>query len=120
MVAEVAPAAKRPVEARDARGEWHTYVRVADENILAPELMTEAWQRQSHAGGESLQMTPAESWLLRQLDAGQRLSIEDYARGTHQSLRTAGHSAARLFTLGLVTLRHTPRGWVLVCTADEG
>lgn len=114
IMAEVAPAERRPVEARDASGAWHAYVRVADENILAPSVMAAGWARQASEQGESWQFSPAESWLLRRLAAPEEaLTIEEYARGAHISQRTAEQSVARLYAMGVVRLTHTSRGWCI-------
>lgn len=110
IMAEVAPAEHRPVQARDASGKWHAYVRVADENILAPAVMAEGWARQASSRGETWQLTPAESWLLQRLDeAG--LTIADYARGAHISQRAAEQSVARLYAMGVVRLVYSGKEW---------
>ncbi|MCM1336700.1 MAG: ATP-binding protein [Candidatus Amulumruptor caecigallinarius] len=134
IIAEVAAASRRPVEARDASGVWHAYVRVADENILAPSVMSQGWKRAASSAGESWQFTAAESWLLRRLEElasvsgvaaedgrlpARGLTIEEYALGAHISQRTAEQSAARLYAMGVLRLVHTSQGWTLAPAPEE-
>ena len=49
IVAEVAPSDIRPIYVQEDDGTQKAYIRVADENILAPELLVRAWRRQNSA-----------------------------------------------------------------------
>lgn len=107
LIVEIAPVAERPVMARDADGRWRPYIRVADENIVAHELMERVWRRQR--GAEAAAMMSADGparVLLDMIDAEGMADIADFVRRAHVSRRMADDIIVNLAAMQVIEFRY--------------
>lgn len=118
MVAEIAAAGIRPVEARDHDGTWRAYFRVDDENIAASRIMTDAWTRRRSGVGEGISITAGESLLLRRLAETGPMNMRSYMKLSHLSLASAELSATRLYSMGVIRLVHSGGEWLLAAVEN--
>lgn len=116
FTAEIKPSAIRPVEAMDTDGQWKSYYRVADENILASPLMVRAWRRSASGEAMSLTFGPAENAIIELLGDGEGLSPDEIISAARVSRRTAEDIITRLFALGVVDFRFVNRRFNVVAT----
>lgn len=116
--ASVEPSSERPVQACDTDGQWKTYYRIADENILATPLMVRAWQRKS--SGESIVFTlsEVEKRLLSLLETSDCLTVEQLMNGVLISRQRCEDLLTRLYALDVIDFRFVGRKFA-VCLADS-
>lgn len=102
--ASVSPSDTPPVEVDEGDGVRRAYYRVADENIIASRLMTDAWRRRTEEPGISLSFEHSSlaGAVLHALSAGP-LSPEKIALSTHASLASVTDTIASLAAIRMVT-----------------
>ena len=81
IVAEVAPSDIRPIYVQEDDGTQKAYIRVADENILAPELLVRAWRRQNSPQGSLLTLNAVETTVIDTIAAS--AGWNDLVRAAH-------------------------------------
>lgn len=122
--ATIAPATRRPVQARDADGRWTAFYRVADENIHAHPLMVSAWRMASAGSIEGSIVMGSEGHETRLLQliesAGEQgLHPNDAAPGLALSRATTASLIARLAAAGLIAFRYRAPSFRLVSAEPE-
>lgn len=101
--AAIPKASRRPVECKEADGNWRAYFRVADENIVAHPLMVRAWKKAGEdvaSGGVSY--SAPEGALLYALGQRGRASVEELMLDTHLSRGSAEDIIVRMASLGII------------------
>lgn len=114
VVAEIAPANRRPVYAPAPDGTWRAYYRVADENIAACPLMVGAWERR--AGGTPLMLGSRHGALLDILSQCGEMEADSrrIALALHAPESIAAETAIELAAAGAITFRHSREGFTIV------
>lgn len=105
--AEIRPHTGRSVMARHADGSWHAYFRVADENILAPDLMVKAWERKNRAEDSVVCLTAAQRRLLSSLEATgeEGASLAELMKEARMSESAASDTVTALYAMGVADFR---------------
>ena len=105
--AEIRPHTGRSVMARHADGSWHAYFRVADENILAPDLMVKAWERKNRAEDSVVCLTAAQRRLLSSLEAAgeEGASLPELMKEARMSESAASDTVTALYAMGVADFR---------------
>lgn len=119
VVAEVEKAddAGEAVCVREADGSMRAYVRVADENIAAPELLVMSRRMRRTLPGIMLTADSAEMQLIRLIDENGPMRVVDLVRKARSSSRATTEAAARLLALGSLELRYAD-GEFRVCLSE--
>lgn len=105
---------RRPVEVREEDGQWRSYYRVADENIVAHPLMVRAWRLEnSSADVPALSYDRGDGDLLAALRHRGEASVEELMVDVHLSRQTAEATIVRLVGLGLIGFRYRHPRFVL-------
>ena len=99
---EIARAVRRPVHVKETGGLMRAYYRVADENIVAPELMVESWRRAASETHVAYTITPHGSRLLELASRRGGVTVEDFMIDAHLSRAMAEEIALSLCGMGLV------------------
>ena len=110
--AEIDRSPARPVMAQEPDGRWRAYYRVADENIVAPDLMVRAWRESDTP--RLMRLTDAERRAMEILQRDGCLTVESVARAAAISLSTAADLLVGLHSLGLVRFRYSRGAFILV------
>ena len=76
----IAPSGERPHLAPDKDGEYKAYIRVADENILANEVLVRAWRKQKNPDGTLLRVSEPVERLFAWLDGHAYISLRQFCR----------------------------------------
>lgn len=105
--AEIRPHTGRSVMARHADGSWHAYFRVADENILAPDLMVKAWERKNRAEDSVVCLTSTQRRLLGSLEAAgeEGASLAELMKEARMSESAASDTVTALYAMGVADFR---------------
>ncbi|PKP22185.1 MAG: ATP-binding protein [Bacteroidetes bacterium HGW-Bacteroidetes-21] len=95
--------------APDEAGKWKAYVRVKDENLLAPPVLEKIWKKQ-HSKGILLKYSVAESQLLSFLSERPEINVRDYTRLSLISDQEAIEILSDLTVLKVLTFKIESKG----------
>lgn len=100
----VAPSPDRPHLAPDKEDHYKAYIRVADENILANEVLMLAWQKKKKPDGTLLKISKPVERLLAYLNEYPAISIKQFCRIARINYYTAKNILSDL--LAMDTLKY--------------
>ena len=96
----IAPSADRPHTAPDNDEQYKAYIRVADENILANEVLVMAWKKRKRPEGTLLQINEPVELLFAWLDEHPSISIKQFCRLAHINYFMARNILSDLLAMG--------------------
>lgn len=79
----IAPSTDRPHAAPDKDDRYKAYIRVADENMLANEVLVMAWKKKKRPDGTLLQVSEPVELLFGWLDTHPTVSLNQFCRLAH-------------------------------------
>lgn len=112
----IARAVSRPVFCKEEGGKHVAYYRVADENIAAHPLMVKAWQLSNNGEHSGFSFSDEELQALTLIENTQPITPEQFFRQVRMSRLRAQQLLIRMLSLGNISMRHTPAGFLIVTT----
>ena len=85
----IAPSNRKPHAAPDKEDKYRAYIRVADENRLANEVLLLSWKKKERIEGLLLPLTRPVETLLNYLENHQHISVRQFCRIAHIKYYTA-------------------------------
>lgn len=110
----VSPSGSKPHFAPDKDGKYKAYLRAADENILADEVLVLAWRKKSEPVGTLLKVSKPVEKLLHYLDSHPHIRLSQFCRLTRINHRTGKNILSDM--LALDTLHYTVENKRIVYT----
>ena len=98
----IAPGNNRPYLAPDKDGKFKAYIRVADENILANDVLIQAWQKSQSAQGTLLKLNKPVKLLFAYLEQQSVISLSQFSRKAHIKLFTAKQILSDLISMHIL------------------
>lgn len=98
----IAPGGNRPYAAPDKDDSYKAYIRVADENILANEVLLLAWRKRQKADGTLVKISRPVEVLLAWLEAHPSVSIQQFCRMGHINYYAARNILSDLLAVGVL------------------
>ena len=95
----IAPSPDRPHTAPDKDDKYKAYIRVADENILANEVLMLAWQKKRQANGTLLKISKPVERLFVYLEEHPFIHINQFCRLAHIHYYTAKNIISDLLAI---------------------
>ncbi|MBQ9584540.1 MAG: ATP-binding protein [Muribaculaceae bacterium] len=110
----------KPVKAPDDKGQWRTYYRVADENVLASGTHVKVMQLDSSPTPQDvvINLTEKEQLLLDYLQSHGGITLSGFERLAHISFHAAQHTIVKLCEMGIVEIQYH-NGKSLITAASE-
>ena len=102
VIAEVEPCAERPVRARLEDDKLCAFMRIADENIVAPPVQMALWREAAADSGTLLPFTPREQELLHLFTDESPLTLNRFARLGRLPRHRAVQMLAQFVRFGLI------------------
>lgn len=96
----IEPGKERPYLAPDKDGNYKAYIRVADENILANEVLMLAWQKERSPRGRLLQLNKPVKTLLLYLEEHTHISLSRFCKIARIKPYTAKQILSDLISMG--------------------
>ena len=107
LLAEVAEAQVKPVQAPDENGHWKVYYRVADENVLASGVHVKALKHKNcDEDGALLNFSEKERELLEYLDLHGGITLSGFSKLAHISRFAAEDAIVKLLEMNVITLNY--------------
>ncbi|MGM9868245.1 MAG: helix-turn-helix domain-containing protein [Sodaliphilus sp.] len=106
LLAEVAEAPEKPVQAPDEGGKWRVYFRVADENVLASGLHVKAMKHIGSDEGALVSFSEKEKELLVYLDSHGGITLSGFSKLAHISRFAAEEVLLNLLEMKVVKLSY--------------
>ncbi|MDR2916752.1 MAG: ATP-binding protein [Tannerella sp.] len=101
----IAPSKKKPHTAPDKDDKYKAYIRVADENKLANEVLLLSWKKQERTDGLLLPLTRPVKKILDYLESHPYINIRQFCRVAHIKYPTARNILSDLIAVN--TLKYT-------------
>lgn len=101
---DIEPCRERPYLAPDKEGHFKAYIRVADENILANDVLVLSWKKQSQTDGTLLKVSRPVELLFDYLQTHEWISDRQFCRLAHLPHYVARNILSDL--LAMDTLRY--------------
>lgn len=98
----IAPSDERPHAAPDKDDRYRAYIRVADENILANDVITLAWTKRRRGEGTLLKISRPVETLLSWLDEHPYIGIRQFCRIAHINYHTARNILSDLMAMDTI------------------
>lgn len=96
----IAPSDEKPHTAPDKDDKYKAYIRVADENILANEVLMQAWKKQKTKEGTLLKISKPVEILFSWLDEHPYISIKQFCCIAHINYYAARNILSDLMAMG--------------------
>ncbi|MDR1408513.1 MAG: ATP-binding protein [Tannerella sp.] len=96
----VAPGADKPYLAPDKDDRYRAYIRVADENKLADEVLLMSWTKQGNPAGTLLRLSRPVEKLFGYLDTHPSIHLRRFCRLAHIRHSTAQNILSDLIAIG--------------------
>jgi predicted HTH transcriptional regulator len=100
----------RPHLAQDDKGKWLAYIRIDDQNILAPKILLDVWRQQKNPQGVRIRYTAEEQAALSLLQENQNLCLAQYARQAKIPKWKLEKILVKLIVVGVVGMEHKDNG----------
>lgn len=95
----IAPSPSKPHCAPDKENRYKAYIRVADENILANEVLMLSWQKKHKQDGTLLKISKPVEHLFTWLDTHTCINIHQFCRIAHINYYTARNILSDLIAI---------------------
>ena len=102
----------KPHKAKGDEGRWLTYIRKADQNLLANRILIEVWKHKGSKKGLKIKYTEVEAKLLDYLRHNESITISRFRRITDVSLRKAEEILIRLICWEILEIEFSTEGAV--------
>ncbi|WP_165156964.1 helix-turn-helix domain-containing protein [Parabacteroides sp. ZJ-118] len=96
----IAPSDEKPHTAPDKDGKYKAYIRVADENILANEVLMQAWKKQKIKEGTLLKISKPVEILFSWLDEHPYIRVKQFCRIARINYYSARNILSDLMAMG--------------------
>lgn len=77
---EVIKGNKKPYQAKDENGKWHTYFRNRDQNLLANKVMLQVWRKEEKGYGVLVKFSKAENSLMDYLVKNGSITLSKFRK----------------------------------------
>jgi hypothetical protein len=98
--------AERPHLAQDQKGKWLAYIRMDDQNILAPKILLDVWRQRKSPQGVRIRYTDEEQAVLAVLQENQNLGLVQFAREAKLPKWKLEKILVKLIVVGVVGMEH--------------
>jgi predicted HTH transcriptional regulator len=92
----------KPHKSPDKNNEYKTYIRVKDENILAPEILEIAWNKIAAPKGTHITVSKPVEKLLFYLDNNPYITVNQFRKMAGINYRTAKNILSDLMAIGSI------------------
>lgn len=95
----IAPSPEKPHAAPDKEDKYKAYIRVADENILANDVLVLSWKKKHKPDGTLLKVSKPVEMLFAWLDSHESISANQFCRIAHINYYTAKNILSDLLAM---------------------
>ena len=99
---EIKSSAEKPHKSPDKDDQYKTYIRIADENIVAPEILEMAWNKITALQGRHIQITSPVKKLLDYLENNDSISLNQFRKIARISYSTARNILSDLLAINAI------------------
>lgn len=109
---------EKPHLAQDDKGKWLAYIRIGDQNILAPKILLDVWKQRKNPQGVRIRFTDEEQIILTLLEENQNLNLSQYARQAKIPKWKLEMILVKLIVVGVVGMEHKETGTMFFLRDD--
>ena len=97
-------------KAPDHEGHYKVFIRVADENLVADNVLVKVWQAEKYHHAAKITFSEAETLLLRYFTENQEITTKEFQQLAHIGKRKAEAILADFVSIGTLKLIQTSQG----------
>jgi len=105
----VQPSSVKPHQSPDKNDDYRAYIRVNDENIVAPEILEMAWSKISSLNGTHLTISRPVEKLLNYLDINPYVTVSQFRKIAKVNYNTAKNILSDLLAIGSIGYQLTDK-----------
>lgn len=98
----ISPSPDKPHLAPDKENKFKAYIRVADENILANEILIRAWKKKNNPTGTLLKVSKPVEKLFHYLESHPFIHVAQFCRIAHINPYTGKNIISDLIAMGIL------------------
>ena len=98
----ILPSSAKPHKSPDKNDKFKTYIRINDENIVAPEILEMAWSKILKLNGTYLEISRPVEKLFKYLDSNPYITVSQFRKIGRISYFTAKNILSDLLALGTI------------------
>ena len=99
----------RPYYAKNDAGEWKVYIRVADQNLLANNVLMKVWKRQNDAAGTFIRYTEIEKLLFEYFEHNEYITLSKFVKLAKLKYYKAENVLVNLMCLKIIDIVFTEK-----------
>ena len=109
----------RPHLAQDSQGKWLAYIRLGDQNILAPKILLDIWRQHKNPHGVHIKFTDEEQRVLSVLKENKSLDLKQYIRKVKIPKWKLEKILVKLIIIGVVEIKTHESGVIISLHEDQ-
>ncbi|MBN2275222.1 MAG: ATP-binding protein, partial [Bacteroidales bacterium] len=110
LEAIISKSKKRPHYAKDEKGKWIAFVRVADQNFQANRIILKVWNNSHNYKGTFLKYGREEKVLVTYLEKNPFITLSKFTRIAHTTRHSAETILIKMISLNIIDVQVTEEG----------
>ena len=115
---QIEPSDEKPHFAKDETGKWLSYIRRADENVLAHKIQIEIWKKLKSSKGIYFTYSDDEKFLVEYLLQNESVSFSKFIRKAHISRKKAEEVLSNFVLMDVIKMHTTTDGTTFTLNRD--
>ena len=110
---------KRPYQAKDENGKWHSYFRRNDQNLVANKVLLQVWRKEEKKSGVLVKFGKAENSLLEYLMNNGSITLSKFRKIARITSYKAESILANLILFKVLIMNASEKGFSYELNPDE-
>jgi len=116
---EVPKGDRRPYQARDEDGRWHTFFRHGDQNLMANRVLLQVWKKEAKKSGVLVKFGSSENALMEYLSKNGSITLSKFRKIARVSSYRAEAILANLILFRVLIMNASEKGFSYQVNPDE-
>jgi hypothetical protein len=114
----IEPGKHKPYFAQDTDGNWHAYIRQADQTFKASRVILKVWEKQQKGQAVTIRFRKPEKELLEYLEAHSGITVSKFRRISGLSIWQAEGILVDFVLIGILKVAFTPASSIYSLVTD--
>jgi predicted HTH transcriptional regulator len=110
LEATIRKSQNRPHFAKDEKGKWIAFVRVADQNLQANRVLLKVWNNRNNEKGTLLKYGAEEKSLITYLEKNPYITLSKFTKIAHTTRHIAEIILVKMISLNVIDVQVTEKG----------
>jgi len=110
---------KRPYQAKDENGKWHSYFRHHDQNLVANRVLLQVWRKEGKRSGVMVKFGKVENSLMEYLGKNGSITLSKFRKIARITSYRAESILANLILFKVIIMKASEKGFSYELNPDE-